>query len=143
MIYHPDTTHSHAKIKRLTTRNASSVKQYNSDLWEKLRGHKIPEKWNVLSAEITSSGICPSEQHRAQAEQLHTEMLEHQLGAERTCQKILKTESEFSLPIKFCYDTIHAYQGLIKLLKRDNILKWVEAGSTGSQGTMTFLTLNI
>lgn len=106
--------------RRLTTRNASSVRNYNSELWDRLRRHRIPERWNTLATAVASSGYQASPLHRDQAEQLHVETLEHRLGAEHNCRKILKPASAFSLPIKFWYDRIHAYQGLIRLLQGEH-----------------------
>ena len=103
--------------RRLTTRQASLVRQYNSNLWDRLTRHRIPERWNSLATSIQSVVGTPPQRLLNQAEQLHKETLEHRLGAERKCRKILKPESEFSLPVKFWYDRIHAYKGLIRLLE--------------------------
>ena len=103
--------------RRLTTKQARSVQEYNNELWDRLCRHRIPGRWEKLAADIHRDSGSGIKDIQGQAETLHRETLEHRLGAERNCRKILKPESEFSPPIKFWYDRIHAYQGLIRLLE--------------------------
>ena len=41
--------------RRLTTRQSTSVRQYNSDLWNRLTSHRIPERWQNIATAVASS----------------------------------------------------------------------------------------
>ena len=99
--------------RRLTTKQPSSVRNYNTSLLSLLKEHRIPARLQTIAEE--SARPTPVNPIRQQAENVFEEIKKYRLGAELTCRKILKPHSPFSLPVKYWYDRIHTFRDLIKL----------------------------
>ena len=99
--------------RRLTTRQPSSVKNYNSALLLQLNSHRIPERLQSIARDVAS--VPPVTTIKDRAEKVFEEIRQYRLGADRNCRLILKPHSPFSLPVKYWYDRIHTFRDLIKL----------------------------
>ena len=104
--------------RRLTTKQPSSVRNYNAALLSQLTSHRIPERLRAIASDAATHP--PDEAFRKRAETVFEEIKQYRLGAEHTCRKILKPHSPFSLPIKYWYDRIHTFRDLIKLKQGNN-----------------------
>jgi hypothetical protein len=104
--------------RRLTTKQPSSVTNYNSTLLTLLTAHRIPERLRSISAEAVTGPV--NDMLRDKAENLFNEVKQYRIGAEHSCRKILKPHSPFSLPVKYWYDRIHTFRDLIKLKQGNN-----------------------
>ena len=104
--------------RRLTTKQPSSVRNYNNELLLQLTKHNIPERLVAVSTEVAANRTDTSV--RRTAENVFEEIKQYRLGAEHNCRKILKPHSPFSLPVKYWYDRIHTFRDLIKLKQGRN-----------------------
>ena len=101
--------------RRLTTRQPSSVRSYNSHFMTQCETHNIRQQTTDLlqHVRVECPPVSPTTTRSIQL--FHSQMDEIKLGAEQHCRKILKPAVSFSPPVKFWYDKIHAYQQLIRL----------------------------
>lgn len=99
--------------RRLTTKQPSSVHNYNTSLLSLLVSHRVPERLQAVMDDNLHG--TPEGSTHAQAETLFEEIRQLRIGSEHTCRRILKPHSPFSLPIKYWYDRIHTFRNLIRL----------------------------
>ena len=99
--------------RRLTTKQPSSVNNYNSALLSQLNSHRIPERLQSIVRDAATDPLDTNVRDRA--ENVFEEIRQYRLGSERNCRMVLKPHSPFSLPVKYWYDRIHTFRDLIKL----------------------------
>ena len=99
--------------RRLTTKQPSSVKNYNSALILQLNAHRIPERLQSVARDAATDPLDTTV--RGRAENVFEEIRQYRHGSEHNCRMILKPHSPFSLPVKYWYDRIHTFRDLIKL----------------------------
>ena len=104
--------------RHLTTKQPSSARSYNAAVLSQLTSHRIPERLRAITTEAASHPTDGTLQQRA--DNVFEEIKQYRLGSERTCRKILKPHSPFSLPVKYWYDRIHTFRDLIKLKRGQN-----------------------
>jgi hypothetical protein len=88
---------------------------YNATFRVQCEIHNIRKRTDDLAQQSALEGFPPTIETATKITNLHRQMDEIHLCAERSCLKILKPESAFSPPVQFWYDKIHAYQALIRL----------------------------
>ena len=103
--------------RRLTTKQPSSVQNYNNELLSQFTAHRIPERLHSIATN-TASGI--TDKQRRSAENTYEDIKRYRIGAEHNCRKILKPYSPFSLPVKYWYDRICTFRDLIRLKENNH-----------------------
>lgn len=99
--------------RRLTMRQPRSVDAYNDEIDRQFRRHNIPTRIESLCREVLSSPKPLPHEIEKKCSNLHVQINQIRLRAERGCRKLLKPALEFSPPIQFWYDRAHAYKALI------------------------------
>jgi hypothetical protein len=110
-------THTH-KVCRpvscpLITSQQGSVDEYNRIVREQIAQHRIFEHLDAVD-KMTRYCSFPSPNFlQAMIIKLYWQMTEIRVHAEKTCRKILRLDSNYSLTVQMWYDRIHAYLQLI------------------------------
>ena len=105
--------------RRVTTKQPASIHSYNDIVEDHFKRHRIIERLQAIENLVKLCGEPPKDSWlRSRIIVIHKQMDEIRTHAENNCRKILKPELEFSPPIQYWYDRIHAYRKLISI-KRD------------------------
>ena len=101
--------------RRLSTTNKTSVEKYTAEMERKLDEHRLPERLELLEAEIIDNAATPLQ--AAQLEQIDVQTIEIQKHAEEKCRQIRKPDMPFSEPVRYWSMRRRSYKELIKWVK--------------------------
>ena len=83
--------------RQLSTTNKATVEKYTTEVERKLDEHRLPERLELLEAEIIDNAATPLQ--AAQLERIDVQTIEIQKHAEEKCRQIRKPDMVSSKPV--------------------------------------------
>ena len=130
--------------RRLVTSNKRCVANYTRITEEQFDIHRIDERLTAIQNLVKICGYPIPQWLEQMAQKLYTQMDEISKHSEKKCRKILRPASEYSLPIQYWYDKIHAYENLItlkegtkKYMNKSGVIKFAKKHMIESPHTLT------
>lgn len=89
-------------------------RRYNKIVEQHFVIHRIVQKMDAIDNLTKMCGFPSPSWLAKMIKKLHKQMDEIRVHAEKKCRKLLMPAAEFSPPIQYWYDKIHAYEALIR-----------------------------
>ena len=114
---------------RLITSQQGSVNKYNRIVNVQFSQHRIVERLGAIDKMMRYSGFLSPNFLRAMIIKLYRQITEIRIQAEKSCRKIMRPDSNYSLTIQMWYDRIHTHLQLIRLKEgkaknRGNVIRF-------------------